>query len=186
MFQIVVRICSKLSEPVRLATSPIATHGRAAESDPRGCRIQTAGQAVIVVNRAEHKLMNAQSDVVSATRRHAAPHLGMLAIAYTVLFNAGLCAVSAFGLPFGVKPPYWPGPWEPPEVIVSYFHTHSTNVLICVFLQIGAQIPLGIFAASIVSRLRFHGIDAAGRISRFSEVSSRYSTAWHLASGRGQ
>jgi len=106
--------------------------------------------------------MNAQSDLVSATRRHAGPHLGILAIAYTVLFNAGLCAVSAFGLPFGVKPPYWPGPWERPDVIVSYFHTHSTNVLICVFLQIGAQIPLGIFAASIVSRLRFLGIDAAG------------------------
>jgi hypothetical protein len=32
----------------------------------------------------------------------------------------------------------------------------------CVFLQIGALIPLGIFAATIVSRLRFLGIDAAG------------------------
>jgi hypothetical protein len=106
--------------------------------------------------------MSAQSHVISATRRHAGPHLGMLAIAYTVLFNAGLCAVSAFGIPFGVRPPYWPGPWEPPDVIVSYFHTHPTNVLICVFLQIGALIPLGIFAATIVSRLRFLGIEAAG------------------------
>jgi hypothetical protein len=35
-------------------------------------------------------------------------------------------------------------------------------VLICVFLQIGALIPLGIFAATIVSRLRFLGVDAAG------------------------
>jgi hypothetical protein len=33
---------------------------------------------------------------------------------------------------------------------------------VCVFLQIGALIPLGIFAATIVSRLRFLGIDAAG------------------------
>jgi hypothetical protein len=106
--------------------------------------------------------MNAESNTISASRHHASPHLGMLAIAYTVLFNAGLCAVSAFGIPFGVKPPYWPGPWEPPDVIVSYFHTHPTNVLVCVFLQIGAQIPLGIFAASIVSRLRFLGVNAAG------------------------
>ena len=30
------------------------------------------------------------------------------------------------------------------------------------FLQIGALIPLGIFAATIVSRLRFLGVDAAG------------------------
>jgi hypothetical protein len=106
--------------------------------------------------------MNAQPNVNSSIRRHASPHLGMLAIAYTILFNAGLCAVSAFGTPFGVKPPYWPGPWERPEVIVSYFQAHPANVLICVFLQIGAQIPLGIFAASIVSRLRFLGVSAAG------------------------
>jgi hypothetical protein len=106
--------------------------------------------------------MSAQPNTTSNTVRHAGPHLGMLAIVYTLLFNAGLCAVSAFGIPFGVKQPYWPGPWEPPNVIVSYFQTHSTAALICVFLQIGALIPLGIFVATIVSRLRFLGINAAG------------------------
>ena len=98
----------------------------------------------------------------SATPRHAGPHLGMLAIVYTVLFNAGLAAVSAFGIPFGVRQPWWPGPWESTDVIVSYFHTHPANALICVFLQTGALIPLGIYAATIVSRLRFLGIKAAG------------------------
>ncbi|HLH09282.1 MAG TPA: hypothetical protein VKW78_18745 [Terriglobales bacterium] len=93
---------------------------------------------------------------------HRGPHLGALAIAYTVLFNAGLSAISAFGLPFGVKPPFWPGPWESSDVIVSFFHTHHAAVLICVALQIGALIPLGIFAAAVVSRLRFLGINAAG------------------------
>jgi hypothetical protein len=86
----------------------------------------------------------------------------MLAIVYTLLFNAGLSAVSAFGIPFGVRPPWWPGPWEPASVIVPYFHTHATAVLICVFLQIGSLIPLGIFTATVVSRLRFLGIEAAG------------------------
>jgi hypothetical protein len=107
--------------------------------------------------------MNPQSSALAVDpRKHAGPHLGILAIVYTVLFNAGLTAVSAFGLPFGVRPPFWPGPWEPPAVVVSYFHTHSTHVLICVFLQIGALVPLGIFAATIVSRLRFLGINAVG------------------------
>jgi hypothetical protein len=106
--------------------------------------------------------MNSKANIPTATLRHAGPHLGMLAIVYTLLFNAGLCAVSAFGIPFGVKEPYWPGPWEPPSVIVSYFQAHSTAALICMFLQFGALIPLGIFAASIVSRLRFLGITAAG------------------------
>jgi hypothetical protein len=32
-FHIAVLICSELSEPVRLAKSPVATHCRAAESD---------------------------------------------------------------------------------------------------------------------------------------------------------
>jgi hypothetical protein len=46
---------------------------------------------------------------------------------------------------------------------MSLFRT-STHIprMICVFLQIGALIPLGIFAATIVSRLRFLGIRAAG------------------------
>jgi hypothetical protein len=39
------------------------------------------------------------------TPQHQGPHLGMLAIVYTVLFNAGLSAVSAFGIPFGVRQP---------------------------------------------------------------------------------
>jgi hypothetical protein len=108
------------------------------------------------------EIVNSQSNIPTTALRHAGPHLGMLAIVYTLLFNAGLCAVSAFGIPFGVRQPYWPGPWEPPSVIVSYFQAHATAALICVFLQSGALIPLGIFAASIVSRLRFLGIDAAG------------------------
>jgi len=106
--------------------------------------------------------MNSQPNTTTKLRRHAGPHLGVLAIVHTVLFNAGLSAVSAFGIPFGVKQPYWPGPWEPPNVIVSYFQSHSTAALICVFLQIGSLIPLGIFAATVVSRLRFLGVTAAG------------------------
>jgi hypothetical protein len=106
--------------------------------------------------------MTSQPNTASSTIRHAGPNLGMLALAYTFLFNAGLSAVSAFGIPFGVRQPYWPGPWERPDVIVSYFHSHPTAVLICVFLQIGALIPLGIFTAAIVSRLHFLGINAAG------------------------
>jgi hypothetical protein len=105
--------------------------------------------------------MNPQPKTVAPTLRHASP-LGVLAIVYTVLFNAGLSAVSAFGIPFGVKAPYWPGPLEPASVIVTYFQTHSTAVLICTFLQFGALIPLGIFTATVVSRLRFLGVTAAG------------------------
>jgi hypothetical protein len=104
--------------------------------------------------------VNLQS--TNGTIRHAGPHLGALAIVYTVLFNAGLCAVSGSGTPFGVKPPYFPGPWEPASAIATYFQTHATAVLVCLFLQFGALIPLGIFTAGAVSRLRFLGVSATG------------------------
>ena len=88
---------------------------------------------------------------------HPGPHLGVLAIVYTVLFSAGLYPVTILA-----DKTYFPGPWEPADIIVSYFRTHPLPVLICVFLQFGATIALGIFTASVVSRLHFLGVRAAG------------------------
>ncbi len=89
--------------------------------------------------------------------RHAGPHLGAVAIVYTVLFNAGLYPVTLFADKI-----HFPGPWESADVIVSYFQTHAAAVLTCAFLQIGATIALGIFTATVVSRLQFLGVRAAG------------------------
>jgi hypothetical protein len=102
--------------------------------------------------------MLAQTNRITTTSvGHRGPHLGLLAILYTVLFLAGLYPVTAFaGLP------YWPGPWEPASVIVPYFQTHYTPVLICVFLQFGATVCLGLFTASVVSRMQFLGMRSAG------------------------
>jgi hypothetical protein len=93
----------------------------------------------------------------TSTVRHAGPHLGAVAIVYTFLFNAGLYPVTIFA-----DKTHWPGPWEPGDVIVAYFQTHALPVLICVFLQVGAAIALGIFTATVVSRLQFLGARAAG------------------------
>jgi hypothetical protein len=104
--------------------------------------------------------MNTQA--VSTTARlatHKGPHTGMLALLYTVLFCVGLFPVTAM---YGK--PYWPGPWEPPSVIVPYFQTHGGQVLFCIFLQLGAMICLGLFTATVVSRLHFNGVRAAGSL----------------------
>ena len=98
----------------------------------------------------------AQSGPIAAVK-HAGPPLWLLASLYTILFIAGLLPVTAVG---GL--PYWPGPASAPDVITSYFQTQNTRVLACVFLQTGANICLGIFTASIVSRLHFLGVRAAG------------------------
>jgi hypothetical protein len=88
---------------------------------------------------------------------HAGPNPGIVAIVYTLLFNAGLYQVIAF-----TGGPHFPGPWESSDTIAAYFQGHSTSALICVFLQFGAAIPLGIFTATMVSRLQFLGVRAAG------------------------
>jgi hypothetical protein len=99
-----------------------------------------------------------QSTTAHATvQRHPSPPLGMVAIAFTLLFCAGLYPVTAFG-----GTPYFPGPWEPVQTIVSFFHLRPTAAQFCAFLQFGSTIPLGIFTATAVSRLRFLGVRAAG------------------------
>jgi hypothetical protein len=89
--------------------------------------------------------------------KHPGPPLWLLALLYTVLFNAGLFPVTMFG-----GRPYWPGPWQPPADIISFFQTQATRVLTCVLFQTGAMICLGLFTAVVVSRMQFLGVRAAG------------------------
>jgi ABC-type Fe3+ transport system permease subunit len=89
--------------------------------------------------------------------KHAGPNPGVVAIVYTFLFVASLSPVVSFS-----GGPHFPGPWESSGTIAAYFQGHSTAVLICAFLQFGAAIPLGIFTATMVSRLQFLGVRAAG------------------------
>jgi hypothetical protein len=101
--------------------------------------------------------MQSSSTVTSSVaQRHPSPPLGMVAIAFTVLFCAGLYPVTAFGRP------YFPGPWESVQTIVSFFHLRPTAVQLCAFFQFGSAVPLGVFTATVVSRLRFLGVKAAG------------------------
>jgi hypothetical protein len=90
-------------------------------------------------------------------QQHASPPLGPVAIIFTVLFCAGLYPVVAFG-----GTPHFPGPWESPQTIDTFFRLRPSAALLCAFLQFGAAIPLGIFTATITSRLHFLGAKAAG------------------------
>ncbi|MGA9671702.1 MAG: hypothetical protein WBQ94_21000 [Terracidiphilus sp.] len=92
-----------------------------------------------------------------STLHHRGPHPGVLAIVYMVLFIAGLYPVVSF-----TGGTHYPGPWESAKTIASYFQANPTPVLICTFLQFGAAVPLGIYIATVVSRLQFLGVRAAG------------------------
>src|SRR5271170_5183607 len=90
--------------------------------------------------------------------KHKGPHLGMLAIIFAVLFNTGL----SFVISLSGRPPYFPGPWEPAATLAAYFQNYPHDVLMCALFQFGSAIPLGIFTATIASRLQFLHSKAAG------------------------
>jgi len=89
--------------------------------------------------------------------RHTGPPLGLVATIFVLLFIAGLYPVTAFG-----GSPVFPGPGESIDVISAFFRARPSAVLLCAALQFGAAIPLGVFTAAAVSRLRFLGVRAAG------------------------
>ncbi len=76
--------------------------------------------------------------------KHMGPHIGMLAIIFTLLFNAGLY----FVISFSSASPHFPGPWESEEVISTYFRDYPHAVLMCAFFQFGSAIPLGLYVVN--------------------------------------
>ncbi|HEY6307777.1 MAG TPA: hypothetical protein VI488_15100 [Candidatus Angelobacter sp.] len=102
--------------------------------------------------------MNRSDREKTTALEHKGPNPGLLAMAFAVLFNAGLY----FVVSFSAGRPHFPGPWESAENLTGYFQGQPHAVLMCAFLQFGSAVPLGLFTATIVSRLRFLGVGAAG------------------------
>jgi hypothetical protein len=80
-----------------------------------------------------------------------------VAAVFVVVFLAGLMPVTAFG---GM--PYFPGPTASVNEMVAFFSQRQGGILLCAFLQFGSAVPLGIFTMSMVARLKFLGVRAAG------------------------
>jgi hypothetical protein len=81
----------------------------------------------------------------------------VVAIVFTALFLASLIPVTLL-----YSETHFPAPYQSSEEIVAYFRGESAKVRVCAFFQLGSSIPLGIFTATMVSRLRFHRAEAAG------------------------
>jgi hypothetical protein len=88
---------------------------------------------------------------------HRGPSLGALAIVFVALFAASL--VVAGVMTGGAR---FPRPDDPVELARDYFTRHAGAVRIAAFLQFGSAIPLGLFTATVTSRLRFLGMRVAG------------------------
>jgi hypothetical protein len=108
--------------------------------------------------------MSAQEGAIMTTLDHPlptvkfrGPHIGFVAAAFVGLFLASLFPVTAFG-----GTPYFPPPTASVAEMTAFFSQRQPAVLLCAFLQFGSAIALGIFAASVVSQLRFQRVRAAG------------------------
>lgn len=85
--------------------------------------------------------------------KHRGPHLGAIGILFMVLFIAGL----SFVISLNGKSPHFPGPDEPAPTLVKYFQNQPHDVLLCGFFQFCSAIALGMFTATVASRMRFLG-----------------------------
>jgi hypothetical protein len=105
--------------------------------------------------------------------RHRGPNPGAVAVVFAALFLASLVPVTMLAGKMR-----FPSPLQPAGDIVTFFRMESEKVRLCGFLQFASSIPLGIFTATMVSRLRFLGVNAAGpTIALFGGLAAALSVA---------
>jgi hypothetical protein len=94
---------------------------------------------------------------MKSTPRFSGPSLILLATVHILLFAAGLAA--AVALRHGAS---YVTPFAPAEALRSFFTQSPAAVRVSSFFLFGSAVPLGIFAVTTVSRLRYMGVRAAG------------------------
>lgn len=94
---------------------------------------------------------------MNKSSRFRGPSLVLLAIVHILVFVAGLvvAAVLRHGAPYVT-------PFASAEAMRSFFALNPTAVRVSSFFLFGSAVPFGIFGVTVVSRLRFMGVRAAG------------------------
>lgn len=89
--------------------------------------------------------------------RFAGPPLLPLALVYTLLFAANLASAALLrhGVPFV-------SPFADAEAARAFFAANPLATKVSSFFFFGSAVPLAIYAATVVSRLRYLGVRAAG------------------------
>jgi|SRR5690242_6796950 len=93
------------------------------------------------------------------SRRHPGPSLLFLAIVHILLFVASLVSLRLLEHTASVGAL---NPYGPPEIARSFFAANPQAMRVDAFFFFGSAIPLAIYAATVLSRLRFLGVRAAG------------------------
>ena len=89
--------------------------------------------------------------------RHAGPPLLLLAMVHLLLFTASLLAGT-----FLRHGAVYVNPYSSSKAVQDFFANSSHLIRVSTFFFFGSAVPLGLFTATVVSRLRFLGVRAAG------------------------
>jgi hypothetical protein len=96
--------------------------------------------------------MKSPGESTTFAKRHAGPNLLLLTLVYTAFMLAGGSKlVAAFRFPH-----------DSAEKSIAYLAQNGWSIQWGSFCELASAIPLGIFAVTTVSRLRFLGVRAAG------------------------
>ena len=94
---------------------------------------------------------------LNSQTRHAGPPLPLLAVAHLLLFAASVFAGTL--LRHGAV---YVNPYSSPQAVQDFFANSPQAIRVSTFFFFGSAVPLGLFTATVVSRLRFLGVRAAG------------------------
>jgi hypothetical protein len=102
-------------------------------------------------------IYNINDYIMKSTPQFRGPSLILLAIVHIVIFVSNLVVAAALrhGAPYV-------NPFAPAGVVSAFFVQNPAAVRIGNFLLFGSAVPFGIFAVTLVSKLRFLGVRAAG------------------------
>lgn len=89
--------------------------------------------------------------------RFHGPSLTLTAVAHILVFVAGLAAAGVLRHSASYVTPF-----APVEQLRAFFEQSPMAVRVSSFFLFGSAVPFGIFAVTLVSRLRFMGVRAAG------------------------
>jgi hypothetical protein len=94
---------------------------------------------------------------LNSANRHPGPNLLFLTLVYTgFMLAGGSKLIAAFRFPHGSA-----------EKTIAYLAENGWSIQLGSFCELASAIPLGIFAVTTVSRLRFLGVRAAGESIAF-------------------
>jgi hypothetical protein len=96
------------------------------------------------------------TEVARDGARHPSPPLVVLAAVQAALFLGSLLTGAL------TRGEHFPSPFAPAAASLSFFSSYPLALRWAAFLQLGAAVPLGLFAATAASRLHFLGVRAAG------------------------